>query len=180
MRLNFKQWLENNAAPLSGPQDLPPIPAGCVRATNFTSPNTAQILLSGQPFKYGRGMITSSTDSFSNNDEVWELLTTGKTGPFDRNSFGNDVVLMDVPNMEYRQHANVASSTGTLDNSRVLGVFNRQTSMLTKNANYNPQKQIDQLQVRVPNRFQKGPTVPAPITPAGPTTNASSAGDDVW
>jgi hypothetical protein len=171
----FCQWLQEKLQE-NTEHALPPIPSNFVRATNFTNPTVGSKLLSGEPFKYGRGMITSSTDAFSSNEEVWNLLITGKTENFDRNSFGYHVVLLDIPNVEYRQHSNPIWATGEIDNSRILGIFNRKTQQLEKNPNYNPHKPIEPLQTRARDGGRRHPTPTQTSTP----TPTDSDTQDIW
>ena len=115
---------------------LPSIPKDNIRATHFTGQRVAEELLSGQPFKY-KSDIISTTDSFTSNKDAAGLLTTGSVGSFDRSGFGDKVVLMDIPNEEYKKHANITKAPGQVENSRILGVFDRVTNLLTRNPNYN-------------------------------------------
>ena len=163
----------------TGVQSLPPVPGGFTRATNFTNPNVGPKLLSGEPFRYGRGMITSTTDSFSSNEDLRELLEKGKTGSFDRNSFGSDVVLMDIPNQEYKNHANPTISTGEVDNSRVLGIFNVKTQQLRKNPNYNPFKTIEEIASKEGGRFSIQP-INQSLTPIPQPSAGGSEDIDPW
>lgn len=123
--------------------DLPPIPGECVRATHFTSGEIGSLLMRGGDFSYRRQAIISATsDAFSLNEDVWKLLATGKYGAFSREWFGSHVVLMDIPNPEHRLHHLPLRAPGTVDNSRILGVFNRTSRTLTFNPHYDPSKPI--------------------------------------
>lgn len=82
----FKKYFEENQLKLM----LPPIPPGFIRLTHFTSPRTINFLLQGQNFKYNQ--LDTTTDAFSNNEEVINLISSGKTGPFERSGFGTHVV----------------------------------------------------------------------------------------
>ena len=135
-------------------EDLPPIPQDCVRLTHhFASDSTAEEILAGAPFLYRHGKIDATTDSFSDNKELWQLITTGKTGAFSRSEFGHQVMILDIPFLEYRQHLNprihkasekYAGFSGEVDNSRILGVFDKLTMTFRKNLNYNPNKPLEE------------------------------------
>ncbi len=171
----FKLWLEERSE-----ITLPSIPDGFVRATNFTNPNVGLKLLSGEPFTYGRGMITSSTDAFSLNKDVINLLATGKTGSFERKPFGHHVILMDIPAIEYRKHSNPTMATGKVDNSRVLGVFDRNTNELTKNSNYNPQKEVKQMTSKLAGRRTQEPRPPKNDIEPDDIKPDNIEPDDIW
>lgn len=72
------------------PAALPPIPDDHVRLTH----NTSQMdpFQAGAPFRYGGGIIDSSTDSFTKNESVADWVNQGK-----RDSFGPLTMLMDMP-----------------------------------------------------------------------------------
>lgn len=122
---------------------LPRIPNDCVRATHFTSATVASLLISGEDFSYRRQAIISSTsDAFSCNEDVWQLLATGNYKVFRRDWFGSHVVLMDIQNPEHRLHHSPQRAPGMVDNSRILGVLDRRSYTLTFNPHYDPSKPI--------------------------------------
>lgn len=134
--MRFKYFFENVVA---SPQDLPPIPPDCVRLTHFTNNKVAnQIVGGGENFSYQRVGITSTTDAFSNNNQVFDLLKSGNTGAFNRSSFGSAVLLMDIPNDQYRIHRALAQAPGEVDNKNILGYVDCNSMDLERNPRYAP------------------------------------------
>jgi hypothetical protein len=158
--IKFSQWIEQQQL------QLPPIPSGSIRLTHFTSPKVAKNLLNGQDFSYKtQGLLSSTTDSFSNNNSIINLIQTGKIDTWDRNSFGIVVVLMDMPNNEYRIHNNISISNGTVANDRIVGIVDRNTMQFTPNAHYNPTPQpliIQQKEKPTTNPNTNLPQIPIP------------------
>jgi hypothetical protein len=170
--INFRIWLENQL-------QLPSIPQGFVRLTHFTSRRIAQMLLSGQNFSYKKqGMLPSTTDAFSDNNDVLQLIQSGKTGPYSRKEFGDHVVLMDLPNMDNRIHSNATMAPGEVSNERILGVVDVNAMQFTPNPNYNvnakhleipqeiPQTRMRQAPAQPATTAQPAPAQPAPAQPA--------------
>jgi hypothetical protein len=170
--LSFLTWLSEQ----SGLQ-IPQIPAGSMRLTHFTSPRTAQTLLSGQDFQYG-GLLSSTTDGFSSNQEVISLIQTGKTSAYERDSFGTAVVLMDIPNSEYRAYDNFNNDINAVPNDRIVGVVDRETMQFTPNPKYKSKPLPLQITNRTsePQRLgaNKNSFVPMP----GPSSNQANV--DIW
>lgn len=137
--------------------DLPPIPNDSVRATHFTSAHISALLMSGEHFSYStQGVLSSTSDAFSCNNDVWQLVTTGSYGAFERVSFGPHVVIMDIQNTELRLHHSPHLAPGEVDNSRILGVFDCKSGTLGFNQRYDPEKPI-QLERALDGRPLPGP-----------------------
>lgn len=167
--MGFRLWFEMNQL------QLPPIPPGLLRLTHFTSPNIAQMILAGSDFSFQKqGMLSSTADAFSTNDDVLQLIDSGRVGAFTRDSFGPMVVLMDMTNDEYRMLSMPTTPTTSVPNDRVLGVVDRKTMQFSPNARYNPSP----VPIQRPTPMEKRPIqfgTPVPIP--SPSTAASS---DVW
>lgn len=165
---------------------LHPIPDGYARLTHFTSPSVARAILDGEPFQYK--MINSTTDSFSDDKDVAELLTTGKTAAYERSGFGTSVLIIDLTNNEHRLHM-LVNPPGYVDNSRVAGVYDRTTGRFIGNPNYNPAKEVKYpergasttLRNR-PNQSLGRPTSQpkAEVPEMSPARSDSVAADEVW
>lgn len=112
-----------NTSLITGNSILPPYFNNTVRATHFTSERVAnQLIGGGKDFDYSKqGIITSTADAFSNNEDVAKLIRTGKTGAFTRSGFGNSVVIMDIPEDEYRKHTVAQAAPGKVPNSQITG-----------------------------------------------------------
>jgi len=78
------------------PASLPPIPDDYVRLTHNTS--RVDPFQAGAPFRYAGEIIDSSTDSFTNNEQVANWVSQGK-----RDSFGPLTLLMDMPIDEHNK-----------------------------------------------------------------------------
>jgi hypothetical protein len=142
---------------------LPEIPEGHVRLTHFfQNEELRDKFLSGEPFSYkNQGMINTTADAFSENKDVQDLLKTGKTGAFDRESFGNNVLIMDVPMNEHRVHGVPHAAPGQIPNNQVLGVYDRATGKFIKNQGYGSTPSSQESAVEsVANALEK----PKPIT----------------
>ncbi len=165
--MEFSLWFEQF-------NQLPPIPRGFQRLTHFTNKRTADLLINGQNFKANNG-LTSTTDSFSNNADVWKLIQSGQAGAFSRNEFGAVVVLLDMSPQEYRMHANF-SIDGDIPNNRIVGYFDKDTNQFISNQNYSPDQTPP-----VPNPRMTGigirrgnqRSVPIPVSP-------TSGATEVW
>lgn len=112
---------------------LPPIPSGYLRLTHFTS-RSPQIISNNDTFKV-QHMLNSTTDPFSNNQDVLDLIVSGKTGAMTRSGFGNTVLLMDLT---FDEHKRLSSKQIPISNSRILGYVDRNTMIFHRNPNYNP------------------------------------------
>lgn len=179
--MRFRAFCENVVA---GPNDLPQILPGMVRMTHFTSKGIGDHLLSsGEGFRYTKHGLAGTTDSFSNNNDVFGLIQSGSTGAFTRDGFGDCVVLMDMPNDEHRIHRTLTSAPGQVDNRQIVGYVNRQTMDFVPNRNYNPQA----VQLQVPNQrlssYRDGvpkPKIPMTQQPPQPTAAPPGSVPDVW
>ena len=144
---------------------LPDIPSGCIRLTHFTFERAAEILLSGEDFSYKKqGSIDGTTDSFSNNEDIVQLIQSGKTGAFTRSSFGWCVVLIDMKHDEHRIHRSWSNPTPlAVDNSRICGCYNTETKSFKQNPNYNPNKPVNLVvERRLPRQTSGYPELPVP------------------
>lgn len=124
------------------PLSLPPTPDDSIRYTHVTSLNIAKALNGGQSFKYN-GQLNTTTDSFKNEQQLQNFITTRKYGAYNRTQFGNVVVIMDISNQENRMHCSFKLSPGYVDNSRILGYVVSDTNQFFKNSNYNPRKAVN-------------------------------------
>jgi ribosomal protein S18 acetylase RimI-like enzyme len=166
--------------------DLPPIPEGMTRATHFfQDANLAQQFNTGSHFKYGRGLLSSTTDGFSSNEHVHGLMKTGMNGAFDRKSFGNFVAVMDIPHQEYKSRGRMHAETPEIHNSKITGYYNRESGEFHHNPGYNPSL-IKQNIGPVPSKNLTNRPLPLPFSsqPA-PQLNdekasSSSPAIDVW
>jgi hypothetical protein len=126
--MNFRLWLESQL-------QLPSIPPDMIRLTHFTSENIAKRFLQGQPFLYKA--LDSTTDSFSNNNDITNLVQSGNTGPFNRSHFGDHVLLIDMPYDHHRKHrANAPQNF--VPNTQIVGVIDRNNMVFIPNRRYNP------------------------------------------
>lgn len=133
---------------------LPEIPEGYIRLTHFTNQNIAEAIVEeGNNFTY-KELLTSTTDSFSNNADIIDLITTGKTGSFQRDSFGEYVLLIDLEKEEHKNRCTIGYCTDDeIPNHNILGyVFRKDIENLHKNPKYNPK--INELS-RVENTTQR-------------------------
>jgi hypothetical protein len=121
---------------------LPEIPEDSIRLTHFTTEKIAKILVEqGEAFKY-KGLLSSTTDAFSNNDQVREILYRRKIGAFHRESFGNAVVIMDLDIQEHKERLRIGSYLDDkIPNHNILGyVLTDNLNAVRKNPEYNPIK----------------------------------------
>ena len=173
--LTFHQYCEQQNQLI-----LPPIPPGFIRLTHFTNMRTAQILLNGENFNYDRNGIQGTTDSFSNNEDVLNLIKTGKTGAFTRGSFGDAVVLMDMSNREYRIHHSFNYDSYNVPNDRIVGIVDRNNMRFIPNPNYTPNHPeitpTKKDSPKISNIPQPSEDVPVPQPRAGSSEESS----DVW
>lgn len=150
--MGFRKQPADTVSPtkkINSASDLPPLPDDITRATHFTDDSVAAKILTGEPFTFS-GKINSTTDAFSNNDDVFELLNTGKSGAFTRSDFGNSMIIMDMPHMDYRKESMYQHATLKVDNSRILGVVDTKTKVFTPNPNYKSPSQIEQFESATP------------------------------
>lgn len=169
--MQFKQWLEN----LNGPNSLPPIPTGFTRLTHFTSDRVANNLLQGQNFDYSKqGLIFSTSDPHSNNQQVWDTITSGMAGAFTRNTFGTAIVLIDLSNYEVRLHQSITSSPKYVENRKVVGVVYQPNMDFKPNPNYNPQGDQKIQTPKIKQKQKQTQTIPIPHA------NQSVNIPDVW
>ena len=180
--MNFKNWMKINESV----EQLPPIPNGFVRLTHFTSPAIAKSLINGQDFKAGKG-LRSTTDVFSDNNDVINLIQTGKTGAFERKPFGNCVIIMDMSQTEQRMRSNFSSGLSNfVPNDRIVGYYDIENQTFVRNPKFSI-KQVEpempatkQLSNR-PNTDQQHANIQnikKDLVPS-PNNNASPA-DDIW
>ena len=124
--------------------NLPPIPDGMVRLTHFTASTYAiKNVMNGDNFDYGGGMAQTTTDAFSDNQKVLNLIEegtypTGLGGNFDRAYFGSNVILMDIPFDEHKKLLGVTAITEGIPNGYVLGYVDRKTMSFHPNSGYSP------------------------------------------
>lgn len=133
-----RQGGSGEVTPYSALSAIPPIADGQTRLTHFfANPDLKKKFLSGEPFQYHKqGVISGTTDAFSNNNDVQGLLETGKVGAWDRRSFGDHVLIMDVPHMEHRLHDIPQWADGQLHNGHIAGVYDRQSGQFHSNPAY--------------------------------------------
>ena len=127
----FLSLLTENQQTLS----LPPIPAEYSRLTHFTNiENARSIIQTGFRAKQG---LSTTTDSFSNNNDIESLIVSGKTGTFDRSTFGagEATIIIDVPGLvDRRGREQFVPSTS------ILGYVDRKTMKLITNPGYAPER----------------------------------------
>ncbi len=98
--------------------DLPPLLDDYVRVVHITSPqNAAKIIDNGLDYER-QGMAMSSARAWSNPEDV----QYGSTDPR-FNILGQKVVVMDIPNNEWKLHNDVTRSPGRISAYRVVGVI---------------------------------------------------------
>lgn len=158
----------------SNEPQLPSIPPDTVRRTHFTSERVAQIVLGGSDYKLKHNDLNSTTDGFSNNEDVINLIKSGKTGAFTRSGFGTFVILMDIPN-DYDKVYRSIHSKSDVPNELIIGVVNRNNMIFTPNKNYNPKK-VKPPVVKMQGRKIGDTTGNAPT----PQPTPSSNNVDVW
>jgi hypothetical protein len=171
MNLDFKLWLEQQ---LQNANQLPPIPSGFARLTHFTNDRTAKIILSGQNLNYKKqGIVTTTADTHSNNEQVWKTIVDGKYGAFGRSDFGNAVLLIDLTFYEAKMHGVMGMAPGFIENRKIIGVLDRNVMTFQRNVNYRPQGNQAPGQVVT----QRNRMAQQPVAVPQPTANPSS---DVW
>ena len=174
---------------------LPPIPDGHVRLTHVTSPEVRKILEGGEPFLARKG-IELTTDSYSNNADIEHLVATGdpmgvpnggKPSVFSRNSFGDQVVLMDLPADAHKLLHQSRVFTDPIPNYAIVGYIDRAENAFTPNPRHSllstqafgadATERIRALQQELYRR----PQLPTPEGPAlNPIPALSDPGADVW
>jgi len=164
--MKFREWIFFEQS-----MPLPPIPNGWQRLTHFTNPQIAQKLIQGQDFQAPKG-LASTTDPFSDNDQVWQTIQTGEYGAFTRNSFGTAVVLMDMSPLEYRIRANPASGEGNVPNDRIVGYYDLTSQQFIANPNYS----TNQTPPQIPQQNMRGGNATPQPVPQATTTTAS----EIW
>lgn len=173
MNLDFKLWLEQQ---LQNANQLPPIPPGFARLTHFTSDRTAKIILSGQNLNYSKqGIISSTADTHSTNEQVWQTIVGGKYGAFGRSDFGNAVVLIDLSFYEAKMHGVLGMAPGFVENRKVCGVLDRNTMTFQRNTHYRPRGNQAPKQIVTQRNMPPQQPVPQPM----PSSNANAT-NDVW
>lgn len=151
---------------------LPSIPEGYVRLTHFTRQDVAEALISGSEFKYDETPDTTC-DSHIKNNEVEEIIQTGKKLAMVRTDKGDCVVIIDVEAEELSLRNTIGYSIDkSIPNSNILGYVKRSTRELKKNTSYKP-RQNDLKRVSL-NRLAQNTPNPVPI----PTT--SSSDQEIW
>jgi hypothetical protein len=151
--------------------ELPPIPEGHGRVTHVTTKQgIAPILQHG--LDYSRQGLESTTDVFLKNDDIHHLSKTGKVAGtnFDRNRFGDHVVLSDLSEDEYRKHADLTGrAPGKIHPSRIVGHLDRTTGKFTANPQYDPHARVD----LSPATVAHSPSGPRARRPGSGDTNMS-------
>ncbi|RDJ35476.1 MAG: hypothetical protein DWQ19_11715 [Crenarchaeota archaeon] len=167
--LEFKLWMEQQ---LQNANQLQTIPPQFSRLTHFTNDRIANMLLGGQNLNYGaQGIITTTADIHSNNEQVWKTIISGQYGAFNRTTFGNQVVFIDLTPYEVKMHRIPGMAPGFVENRKIAGILDRNTMTYKSNVNYRPRgnqkpQNIDQARrryntqpVNVPSPSQGGPDV---------------------
>lgn len=158
-------------------QLLPEIPTGFIRLTHFTDTSIAQsIIEEGKGFSYAKqGLLSSTTDSFSNNDQLLNLVKTGKIGPFQRGSFGSVVLIIDLDQEEHKNRNRLGYCTDKeIPNHNILGYIRREAlGEIIFNPRYEPCK--NSLNVTPPVRNQNNTLEDKPIVP-----NGDALDTDIW
>lgn len=122
---------------------LPEVPEGFLRLTHFTSEDIAKKLVNGEEFSYAKqGILSSTTDAFTNNEEMLKLVQTGDVGAFKRSEFGDTVVLMDIDREECKDRSRIGRCRElSVPNHNILGYILRcDPKELVRNHKYNPIK----------------------------------------
>lgn len=178
---------------------LPPIPEGHVRVTHVTSPEVRRILEGGEPFLARKG-IGNTTDSYSSNADIEHLIATGdpmgvpkdgKPSNWSRNSFGDQVVLMDLPADAHKSMHTSLSFTDPIPNYAIVGFVDRGKNAFTPNPRHSlPRTQeygsdvaarIRALQKELSQRHAiRAPDDYDPIPPAVPVLHKSGEVPEVW
>jgi hypothetical protein len=155
------------------PLTLPPIPSGYVRLTHFTSPNIVNKIISQhEPFTI-RGQLSGTTDPFTNEEDLKELIKMGQTGAFTRSGFGTQVLLMDL---SYQEHKRLIARDTPIANSRIVGYVDRETMQFHKNPAYHPQgEQPLPKPVAINNRRDPPLPIPSPSS-----QRSTSAPEDIF
>jgi hypothetical protein len=121
---------------------LPPIPENFVRLTHFTTEEVAKkIVDNGESFNYGKNLtINLTTDAFSSNDQVKDIIETRKNGAFSRASFGNSVMIIDLNIEEHKKRCRLgAYEDKEIPNHNILGYLSlKNSSNLHENSRYSP------------------------------------------
>ena len=159
----------------NGSSVLPEVPEGIIRFTHRTSrQNAEEIIRSGLKYKED---LDSTTDLIGrDNKHIAHIIKTGKAGAYDRNKFGDTVILIDISREEYRDHVIGGSLPGTVDQSRIVGYVNASTGEFTPNKIYNPTKnvKIGEISNTDPKSRIKQSQLPIPIP------QSTGINNEVW
>lgn len=104
-------------------QHLTPLLDGWVRLTHFTNQTAANGILKNG-LKIPRIGIDTTSDVYRDSDELLKVLETGRIGNFDRNSFGDYVVIFDLDNNE-QKNLRKPTSVESIPVSNIVGVVKR-------------------------------------------------------
>jgi hypothetical protein len=168
----MREYTRKRIAQAAAQTAIPPIPSGMVRLTHFTSENQARQIL-GSDFGIST-LLASTTDSFSNQNEVLSLIQSGSYSAYERGGFGDSVVLLDMPSNLHRSY-NYAFRQ-TVPNAFVLGYVRRSDMQFFPNPNYNPTT-AKLPELPRPNTPLRQPAAPQPIPAPQP---AGDTNTDIW
>jgi hypothetical protein len=106
---------------------MPLQPEGWLRLTHVTDGPLAQELFiaNQEGLDYsGRGVLSSTTDPFSDQKDVMHLVRTGTNDVFDRDAFGNAVLIIDMAPEEFKQRDGIKHDHKfVVSNTNILGVI---------------------------------------------------------
>ncbi|MDY0097244.1 MAG: hypothetical protein RBS01_02750 [Candidatus Dojkabacteria bacterium] len=122
---------------------LPEIPENFIRLTHFTTKEVAQkIIEKEEEFSYEKqSTIFATTDAFSENAQVEDVIKTQRVGAFERGSFGNAVLIIDMDMQEHMKRCRTGGQylDRSVPNHNILGyVLLENMEELCKNPKYNP------------------------------------------
>ena len=141
--------MERDAGSAIQPQELPPIPEGHVRLTHSTSPASIEKILASKKFNFS-GTLDSTTDSFSNNNDVALRLNTGKAGAMSREKFGNKVLIIDLPFDEYRRLRQLSQTDDQIPGDKFVAVYDTQTKSFSSSIGQRAEPSFQATQVATP------------------------------
>lgn len=161
---------------------LPAIPNGYVRLTHFTSINNAiSILSSGLKFL----MLGQTTDTFRNNSEIMNLISTGEYGGMQRGfidgktgGFGDAVVLIDLTYQEQKSLYGTNTTNDIIPPYRIIGYIYK--NQFKSNPTYNPSINLQVNSYPAGIRFKPQNKDIAIPSPTNFQNNNNSHNEDIW
>jgi hypothetical protein len=146
--------------------DLPEIPEDFMRLTHVTSNEVAEKIMR-EDFEPERN-IGETTDPFSKNEQLYEFLSSKTAGRvFDRDYFGDTVVVIDLPCGAHKKMLRGYVPEKKVPNSNILGVIRWDEGLsLVTNPDYEPRDfEVETVKIAGPARSESTGSVEVPGIP---------------